>query len=165
MIMQAPVPTPSQLLSLIPQRPPMRFVDVITEVDDEHILGQYTWTPDDCQGYMPNRLVVPPFKLMEMAAQIGNVAWCLYHMRASCAADVGARVGVMTEIQDATCAPRLVKAGETVSCVGHFGEDGFFRSPKLLSAVELRLAGGPDDGLEVFSGMISGLWIPKGGLS
>ena len=72
--------TKEEVLSLVPQQRPMRFISKIIEMDEEHILGNYAWTAEDCKGYAPGGKIVPPFKLIEMAAQIGSVAWCIYHM-------------------------------------------------------------------------------------
>ncbi len=38
--------TPKQVLDLIPQQDPFRFVDDILELDDDHIVGTYRFRPD-----------------------------------------------------------------------------------------------------------------------
>lgn len=152
--------TPEQVAALVPQQRPFRFLDRIVEVDDDHILGLYTWRPEDC-GYLPGARIAPPFAVVEMAAQIGNVAWCIYHLsRAVGEAELKRLVGVFTQIERASLA-RPVKCGQTVACGAEFGEEGYFRGSKLVSEVTARLQGGPDDGLEVFSGVVSGMFVPR----
>ncbi len=72
--------TPEQVLALVPQQRPMRFIDEIVEIDEEHIVGNYAWKAEDCAGYSESGTLAPPFKMIEMAAQIGSVAWFIYPM-------------------------------------------------------------------------------------
>lgn len=153
--------TPQQLLEMVPQQRPMRFIDEILEVDEEHILGTYRWSAEDCAKYSPGDRIVPPFKLIEMAAQIGNVAWCIYHMaRTTTAEEMRQLVGFFTEIEDCSF-KEAVEPGDTVACMATFDEEGYFRTNKLVSKIEAQFAGGPKDGREIFSCVISGMWVPK----
>ena len=152
--------SPSEVLSLIPQQSPMRFIEKIMELDAEHILGTYTWTLSDCKGYMPGGKVVPPFKLIEMAAQVGTVAWCIYHMALKMAPEeIRQLVGYFTQIEKGEF-KEVVHEGDKVACMATFGE-GYFRGNKVVAHVEIQFDGGPKDGREIFSGEISGLWVPK----
>ena len=45
--------TAAEVLKLVPQRPPMRFIDQIVEIDKEHVLTKYTWKDADCAGHFP----------------------------------------------------------------------------------------------------------------
>ena len=38
--------TPAQVLVLVPQQRPMRFIDEIVDIDADHIVGTYTWKPE-----------------------------------------------------------------------------------------------------------------------
>ncbi len=153
--------TSSEVLSLVPQQEPMRFISDIAEMDEEHILGSYTWKPEDCVDTPGTKLVVPTFKIIEMAAQIGNVAWCIYHMaRTVPVVEMKRLVGVMTSIEHGACTG-LVNAGDKLECLATFGEEGFFRGNKLISEVLVRFASGSKEGQQVFSGLMSGLWVPK----
>ena len=153
--------TSAQVLALVPQQRPMRFIDEILEMDEEHIIGSYTWKPEDCAGCSPDGSVVPPFKLIEMSAQVGSVAWCIYQMSLRLSVEeIDQLVGYFTQIEGGVFA-HPVRAGETVACQASFGDEGYFRTTKILSRVEIQIAGGPRDGLEVFSGLISGVWLPK----
>ena len=52
--------TPAQILALVPQRQPMRFIDEIVEVDADHIVGNYTWKSEDCAGYSADDTLARP---------------------------------------------------------------------------------------------------------
>lgn len=152
--------TPEQVLALVPQRRPFRFVDRILELDDEHIVGRYAWTEEDCRGAAPPG-VVPGSSLLEMSAQVGNVAWCIFHMARSLSPEeLGLLVGVLTEVRTWTLL-RPVRAGETVACLAEFGAEGYFRSGKLVAEVRGQVLGGPRDGAEVFTGILAGMWVPR----
>ncbi len=152
---------PDQVLALVPQQRPFRFVDRILELDEEHILGEYTWKEEDCAG-SPLQLA-PRFKLLEMAAQIGIVAWCIYHMsRETTPEQMRALVGVFTQVEHAEFVSH-VRPGQTVACLAQFGDEGYFRGSKLVSEVQLCVSGGPDDGRDVFAGRLSGMFVPRSG--
>lgn len=157
--------TPAQVLAMIPQQRPMRFIENILEIDEEHIVGTYTWKPEDCAGYSADGLVVPPFKLIEMSAQVGSVAWCIYQMSLRIPVEeVRQLIGFFTQLEQGVFV-HPVRTGETVACQGTFDGEGYFRTNKILSRVEMQVMGGPRDGLAVFSGLISGVWVPKGSSS
>lgn len=153
--------TSAEVLALVPQQRPMRFIDEILEIDEEHILGAYTWKAEDCAGNPQGERTVPSFKLIEMAAQVGSVAWCIYHMGLKISAEeIRQLVGFFTQIEHGRCA-RPAKAGDRVLCLATFGGEGYFRGSKLVSQVEIQFCGGPKDGQEAFSGLISGMFVPR----
>ncbi len=53
--------TPAEVLALVPQQEPFRFVDEIVEVDDEHIVARYTFRPeaDFYRGHFPGNPITP----------------------------------------------------------------------------------------------------------
>jgi 3-hydroxyacyl-[acyl-carrier-protein] dehydratase len=154
--------TPAQILAMVPQQRPMRFVEELLEIDEEHILGAYTWKEEDCLGYSPDGKLVPPFKLIEMAAQIGSVSWCIWLMAQEISVDeIRQLVGFFTEIRAGEFRSP-VHAGDRLLCQATFDEDGYFRKSKILTRVEMQFDGGPKDGETVFTGLISGMWVPKG---
>jgi 3-hydroxyacyl-[acyl-carrier-protein] dehydratase len=153
--------TPAEVLALVPQQRPMRFIDEIVELDEEHIIGVYTWKDEDAEGHFPGNPVIPGVKLIEMCAQVGNVAWCIWHMAAkTSAAEFGQMVGFFTEIESGKFL-KIVRPGETVACQASFGESGYFRNNKLVAEVEIQFMGGPKDGETIFVGKTGGMFVIK----
>ena len=151
----------SSLLAKLPYEPPMRFVTDILEVDADHIVGCYEWTEEDCAGHFRDNLIVPGVKILECAAQTGCVAWGLYHLSCSVAPEeIAEYVGLFTSVERAVF-KRTVRPGQVVRVEGTFGEDGYFRSNKILCEVVVRCEGGPADGEEVFRGVLAGMWMPR----
>jgi 3-hydroxyacyl-[acyl-carrier-protein] dehydratase len=72
--------TPEEILNLIPQQSPFRFIDQITEVDAEQITGSYTFRADEFfyRGHFPGKPVTPGVILLECMCQIGVVALGIY---------------------------------------------------------------------------------------
>ncbi len=69
-----------QLLDAVPHQRPFRFIDEINEVDSGHIVGSYTFRPDEffyC-GHFPGNPITPGVILVETMAQVAVVAFGLY---------------------------------------------------------------------------------------
>ena len=64
-----------QILSLIPQQAPFRFVDTIDEVGEEYILGRHRFDEKAWfyKGHFPHFPITPGVILIECMAQIGLV--------------------------------------------------------------------------------------------
>ncbi|MDI6616368.1 MAG: 3-hydroxyacyl-ACP dehydratase FabZ family protein [Syntrophaceae bacterium] len=69
-----------QVLALVPQQRPFRFIDDILEMDGEHIVGAYRFREDEYfyPGHFPDRPVTPGVILIETMAQTGVVAFGIY---------------------------------------------------------------------------------------
>lgn len=153
--------TPAQVLALVPQQRPMRFIDEIVEIDSEHIVGNYIWKPEDCAGYSPDGTLAPPFKMIEMAAQIGSVAWCIYHMTLKMTPEeIALLVGFFTQV-DGVEFFETVRVGDKVACMASFEPEGYFREGKMVACVEFQFDGGLKDGKTIMTGLVGGMWVPK----
>jgi 3-hydroxyacyl-[acyl-carrier-protein] dehydratase len=148
--------TPAEVLKLLPQRRPCRFVDEIIELDSSHVLTKYTWLEEDCAGHFPGNPVVPGVKMIEMASQSAIVAWGLYLK--------GARDGALDAYftaVDPILFKKSVRPGDTAVCRASFGKDGAYEDGKIVADVELKFLGGPKDGETILAGKITGVWVPK----
>lgn len=153
--------TPEQVLALVPQQRPMRFIDEIVEIDADHIVGNYTWKPEDCAGYCADDTLAPPFKMIEMAAQIGSVAWCIYHMTLKMSPEeIGQLVGFFTQVESVEFF-ETVRVGDKVAVMASFEPEGYFREGKMVACVEFQFDGGPKDGKTIMTGIVAGMWVPK----
>ncbi len=153
--------TAAAVLELVPRRPPMRFIDQILEIDQEHVLTRYTWKDEDCAGHFPGNPIVPGVKMIEMAAQTAVVAWGIYLINAEAGKEgLVDKINRFTHV-DRVSFKKMVRPGDTLACRATFGPNGFFRGGKLAAEAEIHFLGGPKDGESAFSGVVSGLWIPK----
>ncbi len=147
--------SPAEILARIPQQEPFRFIDEITELDDEHIVASYRFREDAdfYRGHFPGNPITPGVILVETMAQAGVVALGLY----LCALERSPEEleKLITVFTDANVEfSGTVRPGDRVTTVGR---KAFFRRLKLRSEVEMRL----DDGTVVCSGVLSGMGVPR----
>jgi len=66
----------AQVLDMVPQQRPFRFIDSILELDESHITAHYRFREDEYfyQGHFPGNPITPGVILIEAMAQAGVVA-------------------------------------------------------------------------------------------
>jgi len=146
----------AQVLELLPQQEPFRFVDEILELGDEHIVARYTFRPeaDFYRGHFPGNPITPGVLLIEAMAQTGVVALGIYLVAREKGADEVKRV--LTVFTDVTAEfSGVVRPGDTVTMRARMV---FFRRMKLRAEVEMRKS----DGTIVATATVAGMGIAAG---
>jgi 3-hydroxyacyl-[acyl-carrier-protein] dehydratase len=146
---------PDEVLELLPQQEPFRFVDEILEVDEDHIVARYRFRPeaDFYRGHFPGNPVTPGVIMLEAVAQVGVVALGIYLVALEHGRETVKRW--MALFSDANVDfSGMVRPGERVTISAR---KLFFRRNKLRSEAEMHL----DDGTLVCSATISGMGVPR----
>lgn len=147
--------TPQQVLDLVPQQEPFRFIDEILELGDEHIVAAYTFRPelDFYRGHFPGHPVTPGVILIEAMAQAGVVALGIQMLTEELGPEEAAKYTTLfTDAQ--VDFSGVVEPGTRVLTTGR---KVFFRRRKLRAEVEMKR----EDGQVVCSGTLSGMGIPR----
>ena len=91
--MEADAALKQEVLSLVPQQPPFRFIDEIISLDDEQIIGAYRFREDEYfyRGHFPGNPIMPGVLLCEACFQTGAILMVASHQPG---------LGVVTRIRD-----------------------------------------------------------------
>ncbi len=146
---------PAEVLALVPQQPPFRFIDEILELDSEHIVAGYRFPEDSdfYRGHFPGNPITPGVILVETMAQAGVVAQGIYLYALEFSPEEVEKV--VTVFTDANVEfSGQVLPGDRVTTTGRVK---FFRRKKLRATVEMR----KEDGSLVCSGELSGMGVPR----
>ena len=144
-----------EVLALVPQQAPFRFIDEILELDRDHIVARYTFPPDSdfYRGHFPGNPITPGVILVETAAQAAVVAYGIYlYALETSRAEIDEILTIFTDCNVEFTG--TVRPGDRVTTTGRLK---FFRRRKLRAAFEMRL----DDGTLVCSGELSGMGVPR----
>lgn len=143
----------TEVLTLVPQQPPFRFLDELLELDADHAVGRYTFKMDEFfyAGHFPNEPITPGVILMETMCQTGLVALGIYLLSLELEPQEVARFKTLfTDAQ--VDFSGMVLPGDRVTVRA---EKEFWRRRKLRSQVTLRR----EDGALVASGTVSGMGV------
>ncbi len=146
--------TTEKIIALLPYSKPFLFVDEIEQIDENGVIGTYTYPSDSYfyEGHFVNHPITPGVILTETMAQIGLVCLGLYLMSEKI--NDGTKLPVMVMVSNETNYFLPVYPNEKVRISS---EKVYFRFGKLKCKVEMR--NGKNE--LVCQGIISGMIARK----
>jgi 3-hydroxyacyl-[acyl-carrier-protein] dehydratase len=147
--------TADEVLELLPQKRPFRFVDRLVRLDENGAIGEYTFKDDETfyPGHFPGNPVTPGVILTETMCQTGIVALGIYLLGLELPKEeVMKMVTLLTESNVEF--ERMVRPGDTVRVSA---EKIFWRRRKLKAQVSMTKA----DGTPVARGTVAGMGVER----
>ncbi len=145
--------TKEEILELVPQQPPFRFIVDIIELSDDGIVSSYKFKPDETfyAGHFPGNPITPGVILLETMAQTGVVAYGIYLASKQMTRDeIQKTLTVFTEAEVEFTG--LVRPGDRVIIRA---KQIYFRRLKLKVEAEITLKNGD----VVCSGTMAGMGV------
>jgi 3-hydroxyacyl-[acyl-carrier-protein] dehydratase len=155
--MEADRRTREQILAMVPQQAPFRFIQEILELDEDHCVGTYRFHDDEFfyRGHFPGLPITPGVILIETMAQTGVVAFGLYLSmiggKGENAIDDSVTLFTLADNVEFT---GVVSPGDAVKITGR---KIYFRGNQIKVAVSMTRP----DGEEVCSGILAGKGVPR----
>lgn len=154
------------ILDRLPYKSSFRFVDEITFLDAQKVIGHYTLRPDSFfyEDHFPDHPVTPGAILTEIMAQIGLVVLGIFHTAADTADTEAGPANPRTADRVTPVFPlltsvevsflKMVLPGQKVTVISN---KIYFRFGKLKCNVVMQDAAGEPIAKGVFAGMIKEL--------
>lgn len=142
-----------QVLKLVPQVEPFRFIDEIIELNDNGIIASYRFKSNESfyKGHFPGNPITPGVILLEAAAQAAVVAYGIYiTAKETSETEVRKILTLFTEAEVEFSG--VVKPGDKIIIKAN---KIYFRRLKLKAQFLMTL----EDGTVVCSGTLSGMGV------